>query len=206
VSSAPFLIPTLNLDLPGLPGSAAAAMGAPYEIETKGVAWASDLDRFRNPSGYSDQHGISWLYQRYPSIVTKEQGVVNEHFAAWMRPEAFPLLMKSYGCLSKSLRAGQEVILRINSSFPLVDGPRIKASKRLILTTASTPVAHCSGLGKLLLFSGGACWVMAFAVAAITVRCRRRPGEVRRCSTGGEERDDDDSSSSSEEDDDEDDR
>jgi len=101
-------------------------------IDQKNIAWKTDVDRFANPSDYPARTATSWLHERYPTIVAESEGVRNEHFVNWMRPEALPRVTKTYGNIRTKLTAGQIITLHINASFP-VSG--LEATKELVLTT-----------------------------------------------------------------------
>jgi len=93
-----------------------------HTIDKNHISWKTDEDRFNNPQDYPARPGTSWLFQRYPTVVTEAEGVKNEAFVEWVRPSALPRVWKNYGWLHHELPAGQMVKVNINSSFPLTKG------------------------------------------------------------------------------------
>lgn len=93
-------------------------------LAEEGIAWQSDLERFKNPEGYTEPESTLWLYERFPEIIKKETGVKNPHFVSWMRLDAFPDVRKHYGVLNRDLRKGDKLHLRINPRYPLPEGAR----------------------------------------------------------------------------------
>jgi len=144
-------------------------------IDQTGIAWKSDVDRFENPEGYGEAgKEKSWIVDRYPGF---PQGAKNEHFVAWMRPEAYPSVRKPYGWLrEKSLRKGDTLTLRINASFPTES---LEASKELVLTTVTAFGGRNDAFGIFLIAVGLICFMLGVTTLGIGLICPRRPGERR---------------------------
>lgn len=146
------------------------------ELDTSGIAWRSDLDRFSNPPKYLEDPDFSWLPDRYPTVIDRDEGVRSERFAVWMRPEAMPRVWKTYGVLHRGLSAGQQLQLRINASYPVKE---LGATKEFVFTTVSPLGGRSEGFGTLLLVWGGVCWLLGVVVLATHFLCARRRGEAR---------------------------
>eukprot|EP00408_Alexandrium_pacificum_P013219 CAMPEP_0171212874 /NCGR_PEP_ID=MMETSP0790-20130122/30357_1 /TAXON_ID=2925 /ORGANISM="Alexandrium catenella, Strain OF101" /LENGTH=601 /DNA_ID=CAMNT_0011678571 /DNA_START=180 /DNA_END=1985 /DNA_ORIENTATION=+ len=134
------------------------------------TAWASDVRRYNNPPDYPTRANTSWLYQRYPTVVSEERGVKTEAFAAWMRPSAISRVWNPYGYIHTPLRKGKVLNVTINSIF---DAWSLNASKLLVLTEAHTMGGHHDAFGTFLIASG----LLCFVVAGITAVVRLCDGE-----------------------------
>lgn len=152
-------------------------LGLGTRLDETGIAWKSDVDRFANPSDYPSRPDTSWLYERYPSIVSESEGVKNEHFVTWMRPSAMSYVQKRYGSLSTSLSSGEIVSIRINASFPVRD---LEARKEIVFTTYTNLGGRDDAFGMFLVISGALCLIMSATVMLVQNLCPREPGEPRR--------------------------
>lgn len=150
--------------------------GKVIPMDTSGVAWSSDMERFRNPAqGYPGDPAFSWLFQRYPTVVSEQDGVRDPRFVAWMKPEALPSMLKLYGMMTADV-AGKNLTLQINSSFPVT---HLGARKQLLITTATALGGRSDSFAAFLVFSGCGCLAMALLVLAVHVCCARQPGRSR---------------------------
>eukprot|EP00931_Biecheleriopsis_adriatica_P049981 TRINITY_DN28922_c0_g1_i1.p1 TRINITY_DN28922_c0_g1~~TRINITY_DN28922_c0_g1_i1.p1 ORF type:complete len:1537 (-),score=281.76 TRINITY_DN28922_c0_g1_i1:177-4787(-) len=131
---------------------------------------------FHNPPDYLQRPGVSWLYERYPTVTTKSLGVRSKRFIAWMIPNFFGRAAKPYGVISKRLQKGQVVTLRINASFPVQS---LGARKMLLLTTSNLLGARNYFLANILLTSGCLSLGIAAVVLAIRLCCARKLGKPR---------------------------
>jgi len=88
-------------------------------IDETDIAWKSDLHRYSNPSDYGEPNAV-WLQERYPGLIGDE-GVRNEHFAVWMRPNPMYRLHKLYGFIKgdNNFRKDDNLTFRINANFPV---------------------------------------------------------------------------------------
>merc|ERR1719253_114381 len=60
-------------------GNTSQFAGLPLAIDTAGVAWDSDVERYNNPEDYMPRPDTQELYERYPFHPNlREQGVKNE--------------------------------------------------------------------------------------------------------------------------------
>jgi len=134
------------------------------EIDKHGVAWESDVQRYNNPAGYPNKPQTSWLHDRYPGVVTQEDGVKSEQFVAWMRPAALPHLVKRYGWINQELKDGTELEITIQNVYP-VDG--FEGYKHLVLTELGSFGGRHHGFGYALLVCGALCMVLGAAVAVM---------------------------------------
>jgi hypothetical protein len=146
------------------------------DLDETEIAWASDVKRFRNPDDYPSRADTSWLSTRYPLLVSTEEGVDNEHFVTWMRPSALATVEKRYGYLHNSLKAGNNISVRINATFPVQS---LDARKELILTTFTGMGCRDTSFGIFLLVSGILCLALCASIVLVQLVCPREPGELR---------------------------
>jgi phosphoserine phosphatase len=135
-------------------------------LDETGIAWPSDVQQFKNPPEYDSQQSWDWLYKRFPEIINKTAGVKNEHFATWVRPDAYPAVTKTYARIHQPLMAGQNISVVINANYPvsqLASGVR----KELILTTLSPLGGRNFTYAWFLIFSGVICMMVSVLVCAI---------------------------------------
>jgi len=135
-------------------------------FDTKNIAWQVDLDRYANPEDYGEDETslgkTSWLYDRYPGVISEDEGVNNEHFATWMRPSAQSRVWNPYGYLYEDLEAGEILEIQIDNNYPMNS---IKGGwKQLIITEVGWLGARHHGFAYLLLF-GAAFGIFSFLVA-----------------------------------------
>merc|ERR1712037_455290 len=65
-------------------------------IDSEETVWPSDRQVFKNPEDYPTRPSTSWLYQRYPGVLSEAEGIRDSRFMNWMRPSALPVLRKPY--------------------------------------------------------------------------------------------------------------
>eukprot|EP00933_Yihiella_yeosuensis_P004379 TRINITY_DN108747_c0_g1_i1.p1 TRINITY_DN108747_c0_g1~~TRINITY_DN108747_c0_g1_i1.p1 ORF type:complete len:621 (+),score=91.91 TRINITY_DN108747_c0_g1_i1:3-1865(+) len=161
-----------------------SSLSPAMDLSLADIAWSSDLSRMKNPPEYSNRatDSVSWLYDRYPTVVSEAEGVTNERFVDWMRPEALPFMIKPMGTLNADLKKGDVLYLDINSSFPV---SHLGVTKTLMLMTESPLGGRCHALGSFLVISGFVCWALGLFVLGLSTFCPRRPGDAR-CRTGME--------------------
>ena len=101
---------------------------------------------------------LRYLYERYSHIVTREEGVHNERFIVWSRPEMLSDFRKLYGIIHSDLSVGAVLTLRVVSSF---DVTSYRGAKAVVLTTFGTLGGDCSIFGTLLLFAAALAFLCA---------------------------------------------
>jgi len=145
-----------------------------YDLDKSNLAWKEDLDRYKNPSDYLKRDKTSWLYERYPDVVAKDEGVNNEQFAVWMRPSALQRVWNPYGYIrDKTLRKGDTLSVNIESNYPML---QMGGWKQLVLTEVGTLGGRHHGFGIFMIFSGVVCFLLCLVVVIIQSSCgARRP-------------------------------
>jgi len=141
-------------------------------LDETGLAWASDVRRFNNPPEYPEPQSSGWLYKRFPTIINETAGVKNEHFATWVRPDAYAEVRKPYAYIRQPLKAGQTITVLIDARYP-VSQLNNNVRKELLLTTLSPFGGRDETFAWFLLFTGGLCIMVSFLVAVIEVLVRR---------------------------------
>lgn len=99
-----------------------------------------------------------YLFERYSHIVTREEGVHNERFLVWSRPEMLSDFRKLYGIVNSDLSAGAVLTLRVVSSF---DVASYHGAKAVVLTTYGALGGDCSIFGTVLLFAAALSFLCA---------------------------------------------
>ena len=118
-----------------------------------GIAWATDKDKFKNPPEYPElcNNDALCLYQMYPGVISKEEGVQSEHFMVWMRLSAMPRFRKLYGRIDEDIPAGSTVLIRVHSRYPV---QTFGGSKALMISSTSWTGANMLGFGIIYMVSG----------------------------------------------------
>lgn len=133
------------------------------------ISWKVDRDiRFDNPSGYPDICNSSYkcLHETYPGVVSREQGVKDEHFMVWMRTAALPNFMKKYGRIEENLKKGDTLTFEITARF-VVD--TFGGSKAIILTKDSWIGGQNNFMGIAMVTMGGI--VIATVIGMLLKEC-----------------------------------
>jgi hypothetical protein len=141
-------------------------------INETNIAWEVDRQfKFVNPEGYPEGCGTKGycLYQMHPDIVTREEGVTNEHYMVWMRLNALPTFRKLYGRIDRDIPAGTDVFLRVESRFPVWS---FNGTKTIILASESWTGANMMGFGVIYMSCG---LVALFVAIAVAVKMIVRP-------------------------------
>jgi len=139
------------------------------------IAPEVDMKRMANPPNYGADH-VAWLYERYPSVINKSEGVQTQRFVDWMRPAALPSMMKDMGRIHVPLKKGETVMLTIHSRFNV---SKIGVKKELLLITPSPLGGSSDTFARFLIFAGIACLASACLVLAVHFLCPRTPGDSR---------------------------
>jgi phosphoserine phosphatase len=154
----------------------------------EGIAWKSDMSRFKDPN-FPDPSNISWLYQRFPTIIQEATGVKNGHFAVWMRPDAYKEVRKKYGYINTYLQPNFSLDIQINASYPIANvGSGIV--KELVITTLSSFGGRDESFGWFLLFFSVVCFLVSACICCVE-------GWLKCIDTDGEDDDEEKSVSSS---------
>ena len=141
-------------------------------INETNIAWEVDRQfKFVNPEDYPEGCGTKGycLYQMHPDIVTREEGVTNEHYMVWMRLNALPTFRKLYGRIDRDIPAGTDVFLRVESRFPVWS---FNGTKTIILASESWTGANMMGFGVIYMSCG---LVALFVAIAVAVKMIVRP-------------------------------
>jgi hypothetical protein len=149
--------------------------GAPLTIDQSNIAWASDVERYNNPADYNSRPNTAWLWQRLPpDVVSKEQGVKSQPFAAWMRPAALPYVQNRYGTINQLIEKGQKLRFTIRSNYPTES---MEVSKQVVLTTRGPLGGRSHGMGYFLLCSGAILVVLACLVKPLEMLMHNADGD-----------------------------
>merc|ERR1719356_2241066 len=138
--------------------------------------WPWDYERSQNPTDYETRANTSWLYDRYPTVISKPLGVKSRRFVDWVFPSFFNHVRNTYDYIDTPLSKGQTLTLRINANFPVES---IGAEKRIIISTRNGLGGRHNMLAYVLLASAFACLLMVCSIAAIQACCPRRTGRAR---------------------------
>lgn len=128
-------------------------------IDRTNTAWSSDVERYNNPKDYPNRPKTSWLYERFPSVVTDPSlGVKTEAFVTWMRPSAIARVWNPYGYIKQELHKGSVLNITVNSLF---NARGLGASKIVTLTEVGSLGGHHDAFGAFLIISGLLCFFVA---------------------------------------------
>lgn len=131
-------------------------------ISENSIAWESDISRFKNPSDYGSSN-VAWLWQRFPSVIQNATGVRNEHFAVWVRPDAYPEVRKPYGWISTMLPKGTVLTIEINASYPVSDS----GVKELLISETSAFGGRDESFGWFLLVFFAICLLVSCCICCL---------------------------------------
>jgi hypothetical protein len=140
-------------------------------IDSSNIAWAEDVERYRNPEDYKERKKTSWLYERYPNIVGKDEGVNNEHFATWMRPSALQRVWNPYGIIWRPLKKREMIELTIENNYPM---HKFHGWKQVVLTTTNLMGGRHNGFGLFMVISGVGCFILCLVVVVLE-QCNMKP-------------------------------
>jgi len=157
-----------------------------YDLVFHDIAWKSDVQRYNNPPDYPSRPDTSWLYQRYPETIKKEEGVKTHAFADWMRPSAVPRVWNRYGYLNEHFGPGAVLELKIRSRYPMDTIPG--GYKVIVLTEYGAFGARHSGFGYILISAGALCFLLAMIACATYRSCPQGLPWLQRL-LGGEDSD-----------------
>lgn len=129
----------------------------PINISKTRVAWNSDVKRYKNPDNYLSNDTM-WLYELFPNVIKKDEGVKSEAFAAWMRPAAFGRVWNHYGWVNEKLEAGDNISFNINSFF---NAPA-ESSKMFVISERNVLGGRNIALGTFLMMFGVICLIVSY--------------------------------------------
>mmetsp|Transcript_153313 Transcript_153313/g.266726 ORF Transcript_153313/g.266726 Transcript_153313/m.266726 type:complete len:464 (-) Transcript_153313:127-1518(-) len=123
-----------------------------FAIDMSGIARPSEVGTgkkslFNNPDGYPDDK-FSWLYERYPGVISEESGVRDEKFAVWNRISASNHVTKPYGKIINETLYKGSYTLRIDNRF----NPGPNAEKYVVLMKETMLGGDDASFGYLMLF------------------------------------------------------
>lgn len=153
--------------------------GRRLEIDTKRTAWASDVERYNNPLDYPWEGAVDpadklFLFEEYPGVIRRQDGVKDEAFANWMRPSSVPRVWNRYGILSEVFEPGDSIEVVIHSRFPM--GRISGGFKEFIITEHTVFGARHNLFAYVVMFAGALSYLFA-ATAYIIVWCSRDQNE-----------------------------
>jgi len=138
-------------------------------IRRKGIAWASDVERYHNPDDYLNRSTTSWLYERYPDVATQDEGVNSEPFALWMRPAALNRVWNVYGMIDDDIPAGN-LTITIHNRYPT---HAMNVTKSIVLTSVGVMGGRHNGLGYVWMISGVGLMFMSLIIGSVKVCLKR---------------------------------
>lgn len=141
--------------------------GSRIVIDNKNIAWNSDVSRYNNPADYkTGRPNTTWLYELFPDVVKREEGVKNEAFAAWMRPSALGRVWNHYGWINERLHKNDIISFNISSSFDATP----EGSKLFVITERNVFGGRHTDLGVALIITGVASLVLFLIVCLVDRR------------------------------------
>jgi hypothetical protein len=152
--------------------------GTKSAIVSKSIVFPPEIeDTWKNPPKYGRKNdNTSWLYERFPGIISYEDGVNDRHFMVHMRPGALGYAQKRYGVIHEPLHAGQNITLKVDARFPVKE---FDGRKFVVLTTESSLGGRNDFLGYELMLAGIFSLIAAGAVAFQQWYSPRRLGHWR---------------------------
>jgi len=147
------------------------------EMNDTDISWAADRERFKKVT-YSEESDTDYLFERYPGIVAKNEGVTNEHFSVWFRVEFYPNFIKRYGKLlvPQDLEKYQTIKFDVSSAFEVASFGGTKS----IVIKSSTPFgANLTQMGHVFIILGVVSLFEALGVLIFMIwRQRKRRSSV----------------------------
>lgn len=125
---------------------------------------------------YPNMNSYSYLWDRYPNIVSPVEGMQNEHFMVWMRTAALPTFRKLYGTVQGPFKKGTTLTFFTISDF---DVRSFGGSKSLIISTLSSIGGRNSYIGTAFIVVGSLALLLTllFVLKHLTGE-RRRMGDT----------------------------
>lgn len=147
-------------------------------VDSDNIVFPDEVEnQWENPPDYGNTTGkTKWLYERYPGVIERKDGVKDRHFMVHMRPGALGYAQKKYGVIKQRLHKGQKLMIRVDARFPV---NQFDGRKFLILTTNSIFGGRNDFLGYELLLAGCLGLLAAAAVALQQWFCPRALGHWR---------------------------
>mmetsp|Transcript_60087 Transcript_60087/g.143170 ORF Transcript_60087/g.143170 Transcript_60087/m.143170 type:complete len:1566 (+) Transcript_60087:92-4789(+) len=143
------------------------------DIDDQSIAWPTDEKVNRNPDFYPDDDRYEFVFQRFPNIISEEDGVRNPHYLVWIRLAALDYVYKRYGSIEDKISEGEELTICINASYPLDE------KKYLYLSEVTGLGGRNDALGITLIVCAGLAILATLLMIAVILCCRRELGEPR---------------------------
>jgi hypothetical protein len=141
-------------------------MNSDLQLDSNNIAWRTDKTfKYGNPKaypGFCNATAKNCLYDEYPSIITKEEGLLNEHFLVWMRLAGLPNFRKPYAKIDKDLVEGTILTVEVQNNFPVNS---FGGTKSLVLSSASWVGGKNAFLGGSMLGSGSIIVIIAICIS-----------------------------------------
>lgn len=104
---------------------------------------------------YPDDDTVQYLYESYPDQISPINGVTDEHFIVWMRPQGLPTFRKLYGKIKGiSFSKGDVLSFNIVSNFEVMS---FDGTKSLLISTVGSLGGKNFFPSTLLLVVGSLC-------------------------------------------------
>lgn len=145
------------------------------EMNEKDITWPSNKLRMKKVD-YELANGTvtdKYLFQRYPTIIKKSEGILNEHYSVWFRTEFFSNFIKKYGSLEidQDLDKGEILAFKVLSAFEVAS---YKGTKSIVIQSYSTLGGDLSSMGYLFIGLGVLSLVEAIVVLIDTLVFKRK--------------------------------
>ncbi|KAF9970038.1 hypothetical protein BGZ73_007356 [Actinomortierella ambigua] len=165
-----------------------------YTFSNKGIAWASDRDRFKK-YGY-DISGPTPIYPPaswakrfapdggpYTADFPPPDIHEDEHFHVWMRTAGWPTFLKAYGRNdAETLKAGKYQMV-IDSIYPIAT---YGGKKYIVLSTVNSFGGRNPSMGYQYVFTGVVCALLGIVFTGFHFVRPRIIGDHSKISFGGE--------------------
>jgi len=125
---------------------------------------------------YPNDNTTQYSYETYPEVINPVDGIVNEHFAVWMRVAALSKFRKLYGWIDQPIAAGTNLTFQINPNFEVLS---FKGRKALIVSNNHIFGGKTTLLGPIFYGAGFFCLGMAIFFALKQILRPRRIGDKR---------------------------
>jgi len=143
------------------------------EMNEKDIMWPSNKLRMKKVDYELDNGNVTdkYLFQRYPTIIKKSEGILNEHYSVWFRTEFFSNFIKKYGSLEidQDLDKGEILAFKVLSAFEVAS---YKGTKSIVIQSYSALGGDLSSMGHLFIGLGVLTLVQAIVVLIDTLVCK----------------------------------
>jgi len=135
------------------------------EMNEKDITWPSNKFRMKKVDYELDNNVTDkYLFQRYPTIIKKSEGILNEHYSVWFRTEFLSNFIKKYGSLEidQDLDKGETLGFNVLSAFEVAS---YKGTKSIVIQSYSALGGDLSAMGYV--FIGLGVWSLAQAIVVL---------------------------------------